>query len=133
MAPETGPAASVAIDGCAPAFCLKEGTVDLRSYFQKIRTIEAAIAGEHTVVVSLETPDGGRAGQLSEVSRAVAAKLVVQGKARLANEREADEFAAAIREAKKAADELSMRDRVQLSVLHEADVELLRSVLRREE
>ena len=107
--------------------------MDLRSYFQKIRTIEATIAGEHAIVVSLETSDGGRAGQLSEVSRAIAAKLVAQGKARLANERESDEFTASIREAKKASDELSMRDRVQLSVLHKADVELLRSVLRREE
>ena len=107
--------------------------MDLRSYFQKIRTIEATIAGEHVVVVSLETSDGGREGRLSEVSRALAAKLVAQGKARLASEREADEFTAAIRESKKASDELSMRDRVHLSVLHEADVELLRSVLRKEE
>lgn len=107
--------------------------MDLKLYFHKMRTIEATIPGEHAVVVSLETPDGGRADQLSEVSRAVAAQLVVQGKARLADEPETDEFKAAVREAKKAAEEVSMRDRVQLSVLNEADVELLRSVLRKEE
>ena len=107
--------------------------MDLKLYFHKIRTIEATIPGEHAVVVSLETSDGGREGQLSEVSRAVAAKLVVQGKGRLANEQETDEFKAATREAIKVADETSMKDRVQLNVLNECDVELLRSVLRKEE
>jgi hypothetical protein len=102
-------------------------------YFHKIRTIEATIPDEHAVIVSLETTDGGRPGQLSEVSRAIAAKLVVQGKARLANEEEAEEFLAATREAKNVADELALRDRVQLGILHGADVELLRSVLRKEE
>jgi len=133
MAPKTRPAASTVTGGCAPVLVFKEETVDLKLYYHKTRTIEATIPGEHAVVVSLETSDGGRAGQLSEVSRAVAAKLVVQGKARLGNEQETEEFKTAIREAKEAADELSMRDRVQLSVLNQADVELLRSVLRKEE
>jgi len=112
---------------------LKGETVDLRLYFHKIRTIEATIPGKHAVVVSLETEDGGRAGKFSEVSRQVAAKLVVQGKVRLANDQETDQFKAAIREAKEMAEELSRRDRVHLSVLNEADVELFRSVLRKEE
>ena len=107
--------------------------MDLRQYFQKIRTIEATIPGEHVVVVSMETPDGGRDGQLSEVSRSLAAKLVAQGKARLAEEPEVEEFRSAVRETKKAADELSMKDHVQLSVLPESDVDLLRSFLRKHE
>lgn len=106
--------------------------MDLRLYFHKIRTIEATIPGEHVVVVSMETPDGGRSGQLSEVSRAVAAKLVVQGKARLANEEEAEEFQASVRAATEAVAEVSMRERVHLSVLPEAELQLLRSALRRE-
>lgn len=107
--------------------------MDLRQYFQKIKTIEATIPWENAVVVSLETPDGGRPGQLSEVSRAIAAKLLVQGKARLASEDEADGFVTSIQEAKRVADELAMRDRVQLSVLNSSDVDLLRNVLKREE
>lgn len=107
--------------------------MDLKLYFYKIRTLEATIAGEHAVVVSLETADGGRPGQLSEVSRAVAAKLVVQGKARLANEQETEEFKESIRAAARAAAELSMKDRIQMSVLQESDMELLRSVLQREQ
>ena len=107
--------------------------MDLRQYFQKIRTVEATIPGDHAVVVSLETSDGGREGQLSEVTRAIAAKLIAQGKARLADEDEAEDFKSSIVEAKRAADEASMKEHVQLSVLHEADVELLRSVLRKHE
>ena len=102
-------------------------------YFHKMRTIEAAIAGEHAIVVSMETADGGRAGQLSEVSRVVAAQLVVQGKARLADTEEADGFQAAIRAARKTAEDAAMRERIQLNVLNGADVELLRSVLGKEE
>jgi hypothetical protein len=98
-----------------------------------VRTIEATIAGEHAVVVSLETPDGGRDGRLTEVAREVAAKLVVQDKARLANEDEAAEFKAAGRAAKRAADEQVLRDRLQLSALREADIELIKSVLREEQ
>lgn len=107
--------------------------MDLRQYFQKLRAIEAAIPGEHAVVVSLETSDGGRPGQLSEVSRAVAARLVAQGKAVLASEEKTGEFKSAICEAKAAADELSMRDHIHLSVLQESDIEKLRSVLRKDE
>ncbi|HLJ47564.1 MAG TPA: hypothetical protein VKU01_16225 [Bryobacteraceae bacterium] len=58
--------------------------MDLRAYFQKIRSTEKSIAAEHVIVVSLETQDGGREGQSSEVTRANAAKLIVDGKARLA-------------------------------------------------
>ena len=107
--------------------------MDLKLYFHKIRTIEATIPGEHVVVVSLETPDGGREGQLSEVFRGLAAELVVQGRARLANEQETEDFKSAVREAKKAADELSTRERNPLSVLQKADVELLRRILHKKE
>jgi hypothetical protein len=69
-----------------------EGFMDVRIYFQKIRRIEAGIALPHTVVVSLDTPDGGKAGVMTEVSRATAAQLVVDGKARLGTEEETSEF-----------------------------------------
>lgn len=112
---------------------MKEEIVDLRAYFHKIRTIEATIPGEDAVVVSLETPDGGRAGQLSEVTRSIAAKLVVQEKARLANEEETQSYKDTVRVAKEAADALAARDRVQLSVWNEQDLDLLRSVLRKDQ
>ena len=58
--------------------------MDLRMYFQKIRDVEAKIPGTYATVVSLETPDGGKAGLLTDVPRRVAAKMVVDGVATLA-------------------------------------------------
>jgi hypothetical protein len=66
--------------------------MDVRIYFQKIRQIEAGIVSPHVVVMSLDTSDGGKAGSMTEVSRAMAAQLVVENKARLASEEETNEF-----------------------------------------
>jgi hypothetical protein len=66
--------------------------MDVRIYFQKVRQIEAAITKPHAVVVSLETPDGGRAGVSTEVSRVMAARLIAENKARLATDEENNEF-----------------------------------------
>jgi hypothetical protein len=107
--------------------------VDLRLYFQKIRTIEASIPGLHAAVISLETSDGGRAGQVSEVSRAVAAKLVAQGKVRLADEQEAEDFKSFTREAGKLAEEGLAPENIPSITLQDADLELLRGLLRREQ
>jgi hypothetical protein len=63
--------------------------MDLRAYYQKIRRIEAGIPEEAVVMVSRETPDGGRAGVLTEVPRAVAARLIADEKADLATTDEA--------------------------------------------
>jgi hypothetical protein len=66
--------------------------MDLRVFYQKIRSIEKEIVPMFVVVVSLDTPEGGKAGALTEVRRDVAAKLIVEGRARLANTEESDEF-----------------------------------------
>jgi len=66
--------------------------MDLRQYFQKIREIEADIREPYTFVVSLETSDGGKAGIVSEIKRGLAAKLIVEGRARLASSLEREEF-----------------------------------------
>ena len=52
-------------------------SVDLRQYFKKIRDIESGLADLFPVVVSLETPDGGKAGIKTEVPSQVAAKMIV--------------------------------------------------------
>ena len=104
--------------------------MDLKLFFHKVRTIEATIPGEDAIVVSLETPDGGRPGRCAEVRREVAAKLIAQGKARLASEEESESFQRATLEAKRAADERLARNRVQLSVPPQTEIELLRDLLR---
>ena len=45
--------------------------MDIRVYFQKIREIERNIQDPYVVVVSLETPEGGKPGRATEVSREV--------------------------------------------------------------
>ena len=44
--------------------------MDLRAYYQKMRKVESEIQDPYVVIVSRETPDGGRAGVKSEVPRA---------------------------------------------------------------
>ena len=60
--------------------------MDLKNYFRKVREAEASILSPHVVVVSLPTRDGGVGGRLTEMSRELAAKLLVEGRARLAEE-----------------------------------------------
>jgi hypothetical protein len=77
--------------------------MDLRAYYQNIRKIEAEIRENSVVVVSLETPDGGRAGVRTEVSRGVAARLITDGKAELAKDEDAAKFRAEVERKWKAA------------------------------
>jgi hypothetical protein len=62
--------------------------MDLRAYYQKIRKIEAGIELPAAVIVSRETPEGGKPGVRTEVPRRVAARLVVEEKADLATPEE---------------------------------------------
>jgi hypothetical protein len=57
--------------------------MDLRIYYQKIRDVEATITEEFPVVVSKETPDGGKKGVRTQVPRKIAAKMIVEGLAEL--------------------------------------------------
>jgi hypothetical protein len=66
--------------------------MDIRIYFQKIRDLENTLSTPFVVVSSLDTPDGGKEGMLTEVPRAVAAQLIVERKARLATEVEVREY-----------------------------------------
>ena len=66
--------------------------MDLRVFYQKMRKLEQEIVGEHVVVVSLETPDGGKAGVRTEVTRENAAKMIVEGRARMATKSESAEY-----------------------------------------
>jgi hypothetical protein len=65
--------------------------MDIRSYFRKLGEVEADLAAS-VVLVSNATPDGGVAGRVIEVSRTVAARMIVSGAARLATDIEAREY-----------------------------------------
>lgn len=66
--------------------------MDLRGYFQKVREVEAKIAEAFAVIISLESADGGKAGTPTEVTRSLAARMVVDGLARLAKAEEKRAF-----------------------------------------
>jgi len=93
--------------------------MDLKLYYRKIREIEAGLPDGDIVVVSQETPDGGREGVNSEVPRRLAARLLVEGKARLATEEEASLFRDAVHEANLRAQEEATTGRLQVEIVGE--------------
>jgi hypothetical protein len=62
--------------------------MDLRQFYRKIRGVEASIPEPYPLVTSLGTADGGKEGLVAEVPRFNAARMIVEGKARLATDDE---------------------------------------------
>jgi hypothetical protein len=91
--------------------------MDLRSYYRKVRDADATLAGEHIVMVSLETSEGGKAGVRTEVPRAIAAKLIAEVRSRAATEDEAREFHEANRAAREIHEQEEAAKRVQVMVI----------------
>jgi hypothetical protein len=104
--------------------------MDLRAYFEKIRAVEEKIAEEFAVVISEATADGGKPGTLTEVIRRVAAKLIVDGLARLASHEEAKAFQTGQAEAKRVADQETAASRVQLTVLSSDELDQIKSAVK---
>ena len=101
--------------------------MDLKVYYQKIREVERSIPEEDPVVMSHETADGGKAGVQTEVPRYRAAKMIVEGTARLATAEEAKDFREQKAEAKRVADQRSAASRLQVTVVSESDLRAIRS------
>jgi hypothetical protein len=96
--------------------------VDLKQYFRKMREIEGTIADPFALIVSLETPDGGKAGMITEVSRFNAAKMIIEGRAVLANESQKDAYLAQQEAARKAAEKAELAKRVQVAILTDPEL-----------
>ncbi len=112
---------------------MQEGNgMDLRAFFQKLREIEQEIADPHVVMVSHETSDGGRAGQLAEVSRSNAARLILEGHAHLATAEESAEYRSATRKALEEAQQRLLAEKVQVNVISDADLQAIKSAARPE-
>ena len=91
--------------------------MDLKIYYQKIRDTRRQIDEEFPIVLSKETPDGGKKGRLTEVTRDVAAKMLVDGIAELAPEKAAVEFRQRQEDMRKAAQDEMAASKVQLTVI----------------
>lgn len=96
--------------------------MDLKLYFRKKREIEQSISEPFPVVISLETPDGGKAGILTEVSRANAALMIIEGRAVLANEAEKTAYFERQAALRNAAEKAELAKRVQVAILTDSDL-----------
>lgn len=96
--------------------------MDLKQYFRKIREIEAGIGEAYPIVSSRETPEGGKAGMLVEVPRAVAAKMIADGRAVLASEEEKELYREQQASARRASEQTELAKRIQVTILGDADL-----------
>jgi len=104
--------------------------MDLQVYYQKMRELEGKIADEFPLIVSVETQDGGKVGVKTEVPRRLAAKLVIDGQARLATKEESKGHREALAEAKRIAERAAAAERLQVTVLSTTELDKLRSEAR---
>ncbi len=91
--------------------------MDLRSYYRRIRETEESIDSDEVVIVSLATPEGGKAGVRTEAPRAIAARQIAEGRARLANDEEALEHYEAHRVSKERIEREIAARRLQVVVV----------------
>jgi len=89
--------------------------MNLTSYYQRLREVEQSLGGPFVVLVSHATPDGGKEGLLTEVPKELAAKMIVDGRARLADENAASEFREKRAEAKRTTESEAAASRVQVA------------------
>jgi hypothetical protein len=96
--------------------------MDLRSYYKKVREAEATLQGNESVLVSLATSEGGKEGVRTEAPRAVAARHIAEGRARLATEAEAAEFRDGLRAGREKYEQDEAARRVQLVMVPAKEV-----------
>jgi hypothetical protein len=100
--------------------------MNLNNYYDKIHETEQQISGDCAVIVSQETPDGGRAGVVTEAPKRVASRLIVEGAARLATTDEAAAFRSANQKAKAEADDAAAASKVQFTVIPAAELQSIK-------
>ena len=91
--------------------------MDLRAYYKKVREAEASLQGEHVVLVSLATPEGGKDGVRTEAPRWIAARLIAEGRSRVSTTAEAEAFHEELATAKHKFEQEEAAKRVQVMVI----------------
>ena len=104
--------------------------MDLRDFFRTMREIEAQIEDEHVVVASLATGDGGKAGVRTEVPRKLAARMIAEGKARLATAEEAEAFQLRVLQDVEAVERAALAEKLQVALVSDLDIETLKQSVR---
>jgi hypothetical protein len=98
----------------------------VRQYYQRIRDKEASFKYPYPIVVSVETGDGGKTGVLTEVTAAIAARMVVDGTAIEASEDQATEYRGLQAEERRLAQEAAEAAKVQVAVVTSDDFRRLK-------
>jgi hypothetical protein len=96
--------------------------MDVRSYYRKVKDTEEGLKGSEVVLVSLATPEGGKEDVRTEAPRNVAARLIVEGRARVATDAEAAEFREGLRTARQKHEREEAARRVQIVVVPQAEL-----------
>lgn len=96
--------------------------MDVKQYFRKLRETEASITDAYPLVMSLETGDGGKAGIITEVHRHVAAKMIVEGRAVLANEEERVSYRERQVSAQRVAERDQLARRLQVAIVTDSEL-----------
>ena len=105
--------------------------MDLTAFYQSIRAAAAGIEEPFPIGMSMATAAGGREGTPIEVTRQVAAKMIVEGTAQIANPAEARRFRERQAEAKRQSDQAVAAARVQMTVVTTAELDRLRNAGKR--
>jgi hypothetical protein len=98
--------------------------MDVKQYFRRLREIEESLVDKYPVVISLETPDGGKAGIIAETSRNVAAKMIVEGRAVLANAEQKTAYYEHHEAIKRAAEKAELAKRVQVAIIADPEFQV---------
>lgn len=96
--------------------------MDIKQYYRKLREVESALREPYELVVSVETPDGGKAGIMTEVGKPIAAKMIVEGCAVLANSQQKEKYCQQQAVARKAAQQAELARRLQIAVISNPDL-----------
>ena len=96
--------------------------MDLKQYFKKIKDVEESIKEPYPLVVSHETPDGGKAGTVVEVSRYEAAKAIVENRATLATDEQKVAYREQENARKKAVEKADLANRLQIAIVSDSDL-----------
>jgi nicotinic acid mononucleotide adenylyltransferase len=103
--------------------------MNLKDYYREIDAVLATIESNFVLVASLPTPNGGRAGVVSEVNRTTAAKMIVERSARLMTPEEVAALQTKQVEAQRQRDLADLQDRVRMTRLAEEELVALKKAM----
>jgi len=106
--------------------------MDLQLFYQNVRETESAITEAYPVIVSRQTGDGGKEGTMTEVPKRLAAKMVVEGQARIATAEETASYRGSLAETIRKAEQAAAVARLQLSVLSTRELDQLKADARKQ-